>query len=110
VSTTLPASWTSLSRGTRRLVITAVVALDAVLGLLHGAGSLNLLDLIVLGNLPGDLVWLLQTLQLIATGFAVVKVVFDDLPPSRLRVAIIAASPVLLLVHVLFSLEVLLRG
>ena len=110
MSTTLLASWNSLSRGTRRLVITAVVALDAVLGLLHGAGSLNLLDLIVMGNLPGDLVWLLQTLQLIATGFAVVKVVFDDLPPSRLRVAIIAASPVLLLVHVLFSLEVLLRG
>ena len=72
--TTSPlARWQTLPRGTKRLVITALVALDAILGLLHGAGSLNLLDLLLFGNLPGDLVWLLQTVQLICTGFAVVK-------------------------------------
>ena len=110
MSTSPLARWRTLPRGTKRLVITALVALDAILGLLHGAGSLNLLDLLLFGNLPGDLVWLLQTVQLICTGFAVVKVVFDDLPPSRLRVGVIALSPILLLIHVLFSLEILLRG
>ncbi len=99
-----------MPRGLQRLLITLVVALDAMNGLLRGWGSLNLLDLLLLGNLPGDLVWLMQTVQLIATGFALAKIVFDDLPASRLRLGAIVLLPVFLLVHVIFSLEMLLRG
>jgi branched-subunit amino acid ABC-type transport system permease component len=102
--------WNALPRGIRRLVLTLLVGLDAMNGLLNGWGFLNLVDVLLLGNLPGDLVWLMQTLQLISTGFAFAKIVFDDMPPSKWRLLAIIALPVYLLVHVIFSLDVLLRG
>ncbi len=76
--------WNSLSRGTQRIVIALALSLDACSGLLYGFGSLNIIDAVLFGSLPTDLVWLLQTLQLICMGFAVVKVFFDDFPHSTI--------------------------
>jgi len=109
-ATSLLERWQELSRGKRRLALTGIVAIDACLGLLVGMGSLNLVDALVLDNLPTDMVWLLQTLQLICTGFSMVKIFFDDMPSSRLRSFLIISSPLFLLLHVLFSLHVLLFG
>ncbi|SVB31230.1 uncharacterized protein METZ01_LOCUS184084, partial [marine metagenome] len=102
--------WNSLSRGTQRIVIALAISLDACSGLLYDFGSLNLIDTLLFDNLPTDLIWLLQTLQLIGMGFVVVKVFFDDLPDSTIRTILIITSPLLLIVYVLFSLHVLLLG
>ena len=102
--------WNSLSRGTRRIAIALAISLDACSGLLFEFGSLNIIDSILFGSLPTDLIWLLQTLQLICVGFVVVKVFFDDLPHSTIRTILITTSPILLIAHVLFSLHVLLSG
>jgi len=102
--------WGSLNRGTRRLTLTLVFAIDACLGLLMDSGSLNLIDALVLGNLPTDMVWILQTLQLICMGFSLVKIFFDDLPSGKLRSVLIASAPLFLLIHVLLSLHILLFG
>ena len=102
--------WNSLSRGTRRIVIALAISLDACSGLLFELGSLNIIDMVLFDSLPTDLVWLLQTLQLICMGFVVVKVFFDDLPDSTIRTILITTSPLLLIAHVLFSLHVLLSG
>ena len=102
--------WASLSRGTRRIVIALAISLDACSGLLFEFGFLNIIDTVLFGSLPTELVWLLQTLQLICMGFVVVKVFFDDLPHSTIRTILITTSPLLLIAHVLFSLHVLLSG
>lgn len=102
--------WNSLSRGSRRIAIALAISLDACSGLLFEFGSLNIIDTVLFGSLPTDLVWLLQTLQLICMGFVVVKVFFDDLPHSTIRTILITTSPLLLIAHVLFSLHVLLSG
>ncbi|MAE80909.1 MAG: hypothetical protein CL695_04925 [Chloroflexi bacterium] len=102
--------WNFLSRGTQRIVIALAISLDACLGLLYDFGSLNLIDTLLFDNLPTDLIWLLQTLQLIGVGFVVVKVFFDDLPDSTIRTILIITSPLLLIVYILFSLHVLLLG
>ena len=102
--------WNFLSRGTQRIVIALAISLDACLGLLYDFGSLNLIDTLLFDNLPTDLIWLLQTLQLIGVGFVVVKVFFDDLPDSTIRTILIITSPFSLIVYILFSLHVLLLG
>ena len=93
--------WNSLSRGSRRIAIALAISLDACSGLLFEFGSLNIIDAILFGSLPTDLIWLLQTLQLICVGFVVVKVFFDDLPDSTIRTILIITSPLLLIVYVL---------
>ena len=76
--TSLSIKWLGLSRLKQRLVIATVVALDAMLGLLYQSGIGNGIDAILSGNLPNDMVWLLQSIQLISMGFLLVKIVFDD--------------------------------
>ena len=102
--------WNSLSRVYQNLAIVLLLSLDASLGLLFNFGSLNIIDILLFGNLPTDLIWLLQTLQLICMGFGLLKLLFDDFPASTLRTILIISSPILLLVHVLFSLHLLLVG
>ena len=102
--------WNSFSRGIQRTVIALAISLDACSGWLYDFGSLNLIDTLLFDNLPTDLIWLLQTLQLIGMGFVAVKVFFDDLPDSTIRTILIITSPLLLIVYVLFSLHVLLLG
>ena len=70
----------------RRLLLTLFLFFDSlVLGLTYGSGSLNLFDIILLDKLPTDLIWLLQLLESISAGFLVIKIVFDDIPPSAFR-------------------------
>jgi len=82
-----------LSRLQRRLLIATIFALDAVLGLLYQSGISNGIDAVLGGNIPNDMVWLSQSLQLISMGFLLVKVVFDDLTPGWYRSALMVLSP-----------------
>ncbi|RJU86741.1 MAG: hypothetical protein DWB89_03025, partial [Candidatus Poseidoniales archaeon] len=53
--------FSDLPRGTRRLIIATAMFLDAnFLGTLNGYGSLNILDTLLGGGLPKDMVWILQ--------------------------------------------------
>ena len=103
--------FSALPRGTRRAIIATVLLLDATfLGLLNGQGILNQIDKIVGGNLPNDLVWLIQLVQAISAGFAFIKILFDDVKPSIARNTAILLSPLFLLVLVFFSLDLLFQG
>ena len=102
--------WNSLSIVRQRVILGFISFLDSYLGLSYGRGFLNFVDLILGGNLPSDFVWLLQTFQMICIGFYFVKILFENVPPSRTRTAIMCMSPFLLILHVLFSLNVLLSG
>tara|TARA_B100001113_G_scaffold342903_1_gene329598 strand:+ start:1348 stop:4869 length:3522 start_codon:yes stop_codon:yes gene_type:complete len=102
--------WNSLSIVKQRVILGFIFFSDSYLGLTYGRGSLNFIDLILGGNLPSDFVWLLQTFQMICIGFYFVKILFENVPPSRTRTAIMCMSPFLLILHVLFSLNVLLSG
>lgn len=48
--------WNNLSRGQRRTVLALLIILDANMGLLKGWGLLNLVDSLVGGNIPNDMV------------------------------------------------------
>ena len=102
--------WQELPRLKRRLVIATVVAIDAILGLMFQSGIGNGIDAILLGNLPNDMVWLSQSIQLISMGFLLVKVVFDDVQQGWLRTVLMAFSPLFLLFVVLFTIELLMIG
>ena len=102
--------WNSLSVLAQRLIIVLFLFLDSYIGLIHQRGILNFVDLILLGNLPPDFVWLLQTFQMICTGFFLVKILFDNVTPSRTRTLAMCLSPFLLVLHVLLSLHILMLG
>ena len=86
-----------------------------VLGLLFGFGTLNILDRLLLGSIPNDMVWLLQIVQSLSCGFAMVKIVLEmPANPSPMldtlrRVAVIT-SPALLFALVILTIEMLLQG
>ena len=67
-------NWDELTRGRRRLIVATLLMLDAFSGLLNQISSLNLLDYLLGGNLPNDLVWLLQLTQAFSCGFFYVKI------------------------------------
>ena len=102
--------WNDLSRGQRRAVLALLIILDANMGLLKGWGLLNLVDSLVGGNIPNDMVWLLQVLESISGGFLAVKILFDDVPESWLRSIAIAVSPLFILFMVGVSLDNLFKG
>mgnify|MGYP001210912180 FL=1 len=103
--------FSDLPRGTQRLIIAAVLFIDAnYLGTLNGLGSLNILDKVLGGGLPNDMVWLLQLVESIAAGFVVVKVLFDDVPSGIPRTAAIFLSPFFMVAVTFFSLDILLQG
>tara|TARA_B100000686_G_scaffold339347_1_gene413278 strand:+ start:773 stop:4921 length:4149 start_codon:yes stop_codon:yes gene_type:complete len=103
-------NWDELTRGRRRLIVATLLMLDAFSGLLNQISSLNLLDYLLGGNLPNDLVWLLQLTQAISCGFFYVKILYDDAKPGLLRSVGVAASPLFLLLVVFISLELLFSG
>ena len=103
-------NWNSLTGLVQRLIILFFIFLDSYIGLIYQRGSLNFIDLILLGNLPPDFVWFLQTFQMICMGFFLVKILFDDVPPSKLRTVIMCLSPFLLVLHVLLSIHILMVG
>ena len=102
--------WNRFSVLVKRSILSILFLFDSCLGLLHNKGLLNVVDLFLVGNLPPDFVWLLQTFQMICVGFFFVKILFDNVPPSRVRTILMCMSPFLLIIHVLFSLHVLLVG
>ncbi len=103
--------YASRPRWLRRAAIATLILLDALfLGLLNGFGALNLVDRILGGSLPNDMVWLLQIVQSFSAGFTLVKIVFDDLPPSNARSIAIVSSPAFLFVLSIITLEALFQG
>ena len=100
----------------RPIFLAVLLLLDAlILGLLYGLGTLNLLDIVLLGSLPNDMVWLLQIVQSLSCGFALVKILLETKPGNspavnRLRSAAILSSPALLFALVLFTIEMLMKG
>jgi hypothetical protein len=100
-----------MPRGWRRFAIAVLFFVDAtLLGLLHGQGILNQIDQILGNALPNDLVWILQIVEALSAGFAFVKIIFDDIKPGIARNVAIVLSPLLLLLIVFFTLELLLQG
>ena len=87
-----------------------MVIADAFYGLLNQISSLNLLDYLLGGNLPNDMVWLFQVFQAISCGFFYVKILYDDAKPSLPRSIGVAVSPLFLLLIVLITLEFLFTG
>lgn len=103
-------SWNSLGRGKRRLLVSLLIIFDAWIGLHSGFGSLNLVDTVLGGGIPNDMVWLLQTVVAISGGFMLIKILFDDVPESPARSIGIAASPLFLLFMVWLTLDILFKG
>ena len=103
-------AWNSLNRGQRRLIVSLVIMVDAWVGLRYGFGSLNLLDKVLSGGIPNDMVWLLQIVLAISGGFMLIKILFDDVPESSARSIGIACSPLFLLFIVYLTLDILFKG
>ena len=103
-------AWNSLNRGQRRLIVSLVIMVDAWVGLRYGSGSLNLLDKVLSGGIPNDMVWLLQIVLAISGGFMLIKILFDDVPESSARSIGIACSPLFLLFIVYLTLDILFKG
>ena len=111
MNATLEKIFFSRPRWFRRTALSTIVLLDAaLLGLLYGFGSLNVIDTILGGALPNDMVWLLQIVQSFGAGFGLVKVAFDDIPTGIGRNIAIASSPALLFLLTLVILELLFSG
>ena len=101
----------SLTTTQKRVIITSILFLDSlILGLTYDKGFLNLIDIVLLDNLPTDLIWLMQILESITAGFIVVKMFFDDIPKSNLRTVLIFLSPIFIIMIVFVTLEALLQG
>lgn len=109
-SDSLRIRWREMARFKRRLLIAAIVAFDAVIGLLYQRGVFNGIDAMLGGNIPNDMIWLSQSLQLICMGFLLVKVVFDDIKPGWPRTFLMSISPLFLLIVVLITVELLFIG
>ena len=103
-------AWNSLNRGQRRLIVSLVIMVDSWVGLRYGFGSLNLLDKVLSGGIPNDMVWLLQIVLAISGGFMLIKILFDDVPESSARSIGIACSPLFLLFIVYLTLDILFKG
>ena len=103
-------AWNSLNRGQRRLIVSLVIMVDAWGGLRYSFGSLNLLDKVLSGGIPNDMVWLLQIVLAISGGFMLIKILFDDVPESSARSIGIACSPLFLLFIVCLTLDFLFKG
>ena len=103
--------FSELPQGVRRLIFAVLLFVDAnYLGTLNGYGSLNILDMLLGGALPNDMVWLLQLIESITAGFVVIKVLFDDVPSSPLRTLALLLSPFFMVAVTFYSLDLLLQG
>ena len=104
-------NYNQLSTLNKRVFFVLFLFFDSLfLGLSYGYGGLNFLDIILLDKLPTDLIWLLQILESISAGFLVIKIFFDDIPPSRIRTLGIFLSPLFMLGVIFLTLEALLQG
>ena len=104
-------NYNQLSTLNKRVFFVLFLFFDSLfLGLSYGYGGLNFLDIILLDKLPTDLIWLLQILESISAGFLVIKILFDNIPPSRIRTLGIFLSPLFMLGVIFLTLEALLQG
>ena len=104
-------SFSELPRWSRRMIVAFALFLDAnLLGTLNGFGFLNILDTILGGGLPNDMVWILQVVQSIVSGFLVIKVIFDDAPSGIPRTIGLLFSPLFMVVLTFFTLDLLMQG
>jgi len=61
----------------KRIIIISFLFFDSlILGLTYGNGTINLIDILLFGNLPNDLIWLMQILESISAGFLFIKMFF----------------------------------
>ena len=68
--------YSDLSRGTRRILIATILFLDAnLLGTSNGIGLLNIVDTILGGGIPDDMVWLLQVVESLTAGFIILSLI-----------------------------------
>ena len=103
--------YSNLPRGTRRILIATILFLDAnLLGTSNGIGSLNIVDTILGGGIPDDMVWLLQVVESLTAGFIIIKVFFDDVPPSNFRTIALLTSPLFMILVTFLTLDILLSG
>jgi len=103
--------FSELPKWARSLIFATALFLDAnFLGSLKGYGSLNILDTILGGGLPNDMVWILQVVQSITAGFVVIKVLFDDAPGGFPRTIGLLLSPLFMVILTFFTLDLLMQG
>ena len=93
-----------------RLVIASLIFFDALVGLRYHNGTLNLIDWMVWGKLPYDMIWLIQSVQGITACFGFVKIIFDDFPKGTARNIGLLSSPLIILIGGLFTADQLLFG
>ena len=94
-----------------RTIISLAILLDAtVLGLLNGSGILNIIDSLLVGSIPNDMIWLVQIIQSFFGGFGLLRVVFDDMNSSNTRTALMFLTPVFLFLLTLLTLDLLFKG
>ena len=95
----------------KRSILAIFILIDAMfLGFLYQNGILNQLDYILNDSFPNDLIWLLQITQAFVGGFILIRVLFQDFPPSRIRNLGIVFSPIALFLLTILILELLLQG
>ena len=95
----------------KRTLIGLLILLDsAVLGLLFHHGLLNGLNWIIGGSLPSDMIWLLQVVFSYVGGFSLVRVIFQDMPPGRVRRILQISSPLIIFILTLLIIELLFKG
>ena len=103
--------YSNLPRGTRRILVATILFLDAnLLGTSNGIGLLNIVDTILGGGIPDDMVWLLQVVESLTAGFIIIKVFFDDVPPSNFRTIVLLTSPLFMILVTFLTLDILLSG
>lgn len=103
--------YSNLSRGTRRILVATILFLDAnLLGTTNGIGILNIVDTILGDGIPNDMVWLLQVVESLTAGLIIVKVFFDDVPPSNFRTLALLTSPLFMIMFTFLTLDILLNG
>ena len=103
--------YSNLPRGVRRILIATILFVDAnLLGTSNGIGLLNIVDTILGEGIPDDMVWLLQVVESLTAGFIIVKVFFDDVPPSNFRTIALLTSPLFMILVTFLTLDILLIG
>ena len=103
--------YSDLSRGTRRILFATILFLDAnLLGTSNGIGLLNIVDTILGGGVPDDMVWLLQVVESLTAGFIIIKVFFDDVPQGNFRTIALLTSPLFMILVTFLTLDILLSG
>ncbi|HIB24313.1 MAG TPA: hypothetical protein EYO22_06350 [Candidatus Poseidoniales archaeon] len=91
-------------RWQKRFALSVLLIFDAYLGLTHHKGMIAWSNLFV-----GDLVWILQSTEMMAGGLLVIHTMFNE-TSGNWRMASLASSPVMLLALIFVTLQLLITG